>query len=76
MWEAQIRRIEVPGQSGQKSLHRPISIEKSWVGGMARACHLTDGGKRKIVVQACLSKKQNPIYKISRAKKGLEAWLK
>jgi cytochrome c-type biogenesis protein CcmH/NrfF len=29
-WEAEIGRIMVPGQLGQKSLEDPISTEKSW----------------------------------------------
>jgi hypothetical protein len=29
-WEAEIKRIKVPGQLGQKSLQDPIPTGKSW----------------------------------------------
>jgi hypothetical protein len=30
-WEAEMRRIKVLGQPGQKSSEDPTSVEKSWV---------------------------------------------
>jgi hypothetical protein len=63
-WEAEIRRIVVPGQSGQKKVCKAPSQWKT-LGVMACTCHPSDGRKRRIVVQAGLGKKQDPISKIT-----------
>jgi hypothetical protein len=46
MWKARIRRTVVPGQSGEKGFREPISMEKSWQGGVCH--HSSYGGKKEI----------------------------
>jgi hypothetical protein len=65
--EAEIRKTVVPVQSGQKSLLDPISTEKSWVWQ-----HVIPAMTGSIKWEDCgptsLSKKRDPISKITRAK--------
>jgi hypothetical protein len=59
-WKAEIGRIIVPGQTGQRSLQDPISMEKNWV-----SCHspvipvMAGSRNRRIMVQVSLGKKQD-----------------
>jgi hypothetical protein len=46
-WKAEIGRIVIPGQLGQKSLRDSISMEKK-LGMVVNACHLSYGEKLKI----------------------------
>jgi hypothetical protein len=52
IWEAEIRRIMVPGQPRQKVCKTPSQQKKAAHG--ARTCHTSYGGKCRIVVQASL----------------------
>jgi hypothetical protein len=69
----------VLGQPGQKkSLQDPISAgRKVGLGGTCLSSQQWQSVyNRKTVVHTCLGKKQDPISRITRTKKGVDAWLK
>jgi hypothetical protein len=68
--EAEIRRIMVWGQPGQKVHKTPISIN-SWAWWHVPVTQATAGSLNRMAVQGGLGKKWDPISKITRAK-GLE----
>jgi hypothetical protein len=67
-WEAKIRRTEVLRTTQAKSSRDPISMEKK-VGVVTGACHPCDI-KKPSFVQYSLGKKQDPIFKITTAKRA------
>jgi hypothetical protein len=71
MWEVEIRIITVPGQTGQKtSLRDIIFMGKSWMWWCVHTVIPTTkvSTNRRIVVQAGLGKKQDPISRKNRKK--------
>jgi hypothetical protein len=72
MQEDEIRRIVVLGQPGpkkKKKSQNPISTEKSWRWFICLPYQLWEMQNRRIAVQVGLGKKQDPISKITRAKR-------
>jgi hypothetical protein len=62
VWEAELRRITIPGQPRQKSLQDLTSTEKS--------CHTSDGGKLKIGSWCRPAWQKAPISKMTKAKRA------
>jgi hypothetical protein len=70
-WEAEIRKIAVRDQPGQKSSWDSIPTEKSWMWWCTPVIPATVGSiKQTDDGQAHLDKKQDPNSKTARAQKG------
>jgi hypothetical protein len=69
-WQAEIRRIVVPGQPRQTFVRHNLS-EKN-LGVVVHACHPSDGGKHKIgeLLSSALWVKSETISKITRSKRA------
>jgi hypothetical protein len=61
----EIRRITVHDQPRQKCLQDPISMEKSWAWWCVPVIPAMVLSISRIMRQACLGKKQDPISKIT-----------